>query len=73
MAVRPLYYGPVNVHKFVHIGNATAKTVTEPLISRVRILTTIKSNLLFNIMRWQVYRLARLIGKVVRFQHRGTH
>ncbi len=24
-------------------------------------------------MRWQVYRLARLIGKVVRFQHRGTH
>ncbi len=25
------------------------------------------------IMRWQVYRLARLIGKVVRFQHRGTH
>ncbi len=24
-------------------------------------------------MRWQVYRLARLIGKVARFQHRGTH
>ncbi len=24
-------------------------------------------------MRWQVYRLARLIGKVVRFQHRRTH
>ncbi len=24
-------------------------------------------------MRWQVYRLARLVGKVVRFQHRGTH
>ncbi len=24
-------------------------------------------------MRWQVYRLARLIGKVVRFHHRGTH
>ncbi len=25
------------------------------------------------IMRWQVYHLARLIGKVIRFQHRGTH
>ncbi len=24
-------------------------------------------------MRWQVYRLLRLIGNVVRFQHRGTH
>ncbi len=24
-------------------------------------------------MRWQVYRLARLVGKVFRFQHRGTH
>ncbi len=28
--------------------------------------------LLLIIMRWQVYRLARLIGKVVRFQHKGT-
>ncbi len=25
------------------------------------------------IMRWQVYRLARLVGKVVQLQHRGTH
>ncbi len=31
------------------------------------------SKLLLIIMRWQVYRLVRLIGKVVRFQHRGTH
>ncbi len=33
----------------------------------------LNSNLLLFILRWQVYRLARLIGKFVRFQHRGTH
>ncbi len=31
------------------------------------------SKLLLIIMRWQVYRLARLTLKVVRFQHRRTH
>ncbi len=30
------------------------------------------SKLLLIIMRWQVYSLAMLIGKVVRFQRRGT-
>ncbi len=28
---------------------------------------------LFIIMKWQAYRLARLIEKINRFQHRGTH
>ncbi len=32
-----------------------------------------KSKLLLIITRWQLYCLARLIGKFVRFQHRGTH
>ncbi len=32
-----------------------------------------KSKLLIIIMRWQVYRMARLVGKGVWFQHRGNH
>ncbi len=44
-----------------------------PYEQRLQRLQPPKFNLLLIIMRWKVYRLARLIGKVVRFQHRGTH